>query len=57
MKQYTRSLIVILRNDYPNNWPQYMDQCMQYVSAQGDDQSIITGLTCLKILCQRFEYE
>ncbi len=28
MKQYTRSLKIILRADFPEQWPSFVDECM-----------------------------
>ena len=32
IKQYTRSLKIILRADFPEQWPTFVDECMQYIS-------------------------
>lgn len=61
-----RSLKIIARFDYPEQWPQLYDQAMMYLNQQAnpqnqgeytDEKQIITGLIALKAICKRFEYE
>lgn len=32
LKQYSRSLIFIVRSDFPGYWPNFIDLCMQFLS-------------------------
>lgn len=56
IKQYVRCITTMARFDYPEQWPQLLDDILKYLNQQ-DEKSVVTGLYGLKGLCKKYEYE
>lgn len=57
VKQYVRSITTMARFDFPEKWPNLLQEVINYLSNLNDDRGVITGLYALFGLCKKFEYE
>jgi importin-7 len=48
-------LQVILQNDFPSKWPEFMDITMQLLNAS-DASSVFAGLQCLLAVCRTYRF-
>ena len=55
-KQYMRSVITICRMDYPDHWPNMMNDIKNALSS-GNEKGVLTGLQALFCLTKKFEFE
>jgi hypothetical protein len=57
IKQYVRCISKIVRYDYPELWPEFLPQIVEYIlkGQAGDGKAIVTGLLGLKALVKNYE--
>ena len=51
-----RSVITICRMDYPDHWPNMMNDIKNALSS-GNEKGVLTGLQALFCLTKKFEFE
>lgn len=55
-KQYIRSITKIVALDFPNQWPNFVQEISTYLSQQ-DEKALLTGLQALYCVIRKYEYE
>ena len=57
IKQYVRCITTMSRFDYPDRWPELLDQIIAFLQHHADEKAVVSGLFGLKGLVKKYEYE